>query len=71
MHRHRRLLKTLDEERKERLHQLSAVVLAAAQVRESIDEHLVRFQARDDMALVFHHSAEKPAWEFGPESTLE
>ena len=53
--------KLLIEEQKERLHQLTAVVLATAQVRESTDEQLVRLPTGDGMALVFHHSAEEPA----------
>ena len=53
--------KLLIEEQKERLHQLTAVVLATGQVRESTDEQLVRLPTGDGMALVFHHSAEEPA----------
>jgi TolB-like protein/Flp pilus assembly protein TadD len=53
--------KLLIEEQKERLHQLTAVVLATAQVRASTDEQLVRLPTGDGMALVFHHSAEEPA----------
>jgi len=53
--------KLLIEEQKERLHQLTAVVLATAQVRESSDEQLVRLPTGDGMALVFRHSAEEPA----------
>ncbi len=51
----------LIEEQKERLHQLTAIVLATAQVRISTDEQLVRLPTGDGMALVFHHSAEEPA----------
>src|SRR5213076_2668605 len=51
----------LIEEQKERLHQLTEIVLATAQVRESTDEQLVRLPTGDGMALVFHHSAEEPA----------
>ena len=51
----------LIEEQKERLHQLTAIVLATAQVRTSTDEQLVRLPTGDGMALVFHHSAEEPA----------
>ena len=51
----------LIEEQKERLHQLTAVVLGTAQVRGSTGEQLVRLPAGDGMALVFNHSAEEPA----------
>src|SRR5256885_3142600 len=53
--------KLLNEEQKERLNQLTAIVLATAQVREAADEQLVRLPTGDGMALVFHHSAEEPA----------
>ncbi len=53
--------KLLIEEQKERLNQLTAIVLATAQVREATDEQLVRLPTGDGMALVFHHSAEEPA----------
>src|SRR6201993_1518016 len=53
--------KLLIEEQKERLHQLTEIVLATAQVRESADEQLVRLPTGDGMALVFRHSAEEPA----------
>ncbi len=53
--------KLLIEEQKERLHQLTAIVLATAQVGASTDEQLVRLPTGDGMALVFHHSAEEPA----------
>ena len=53
--------KLLIEEQKERLHQLTEVVLGTAQVRASTDEQLVRLPTGDGMALVFHHSAEEPA----------
>src|SRR6476660_6521062 len=53
--------KLLIEEQKERLNQLTEIVLGAAQVRESPDEQLVRLPTGDGMALVFHHSAEEPA----------
>src|SRR3954452_7327578 len=49
------------EEQKERLHQLTAIVLATEQVRASSEEQLVRLPTGDGMALVFHHSAEEPA----------
>src|SRR6476661_626919 len=53
--------KLLIEEQKERLDQLTKIVLGALQVRDSIDEQLVRLPTGDGMALVFHHSAEEPA----------
>ncbi len=53
--------KLLIEEQKERLGQLTKIVLATGQVRASTDEQLVRLPTGDGMALVFHHSAEEPA----------
>src|SRR5947209_3663308 len=53
--------KLLIEEQKERLNQVTEIVLATAQVRDSTDEQLVRLPTGDGMALVFHHSAEEPA----------
>src|SRR5881398_605543 len=53
--------KLLIEEQKERLADLTTIVLGTAQVRESTDEQLVRLPTGDGMALVFHHSAEEPA----------
>src|SRR5215813_3154137 len=53
--------KLLNEEQKERLNQLTEIVLATAPVREATDEQLVRLPSGDGMALVFHHSAEEPA----------
>ncbi len=53
--------KLLNEEQKERLNQLTEIVLATTQVRESTDEKLVRLPTGDGMALVFRHSAEEPA----------
>ena len=53
--------KLLNEEQKERLDQLTEIVLATAQVREATDEQLVRLPTGDGMALVFHRSAEEPA----------
>ncbi|HEY0432184.1 MAG TPA: adenylate/guanylate cyclase domain-containing protein, partial [Pyrinomonadaceae bacterium] len=53
--------KLLIEEQKERLNQLTAIVLGTAQVRDSTDEQLVRLPTGDGMALVFRHSAEEPA----------
>ena len=53
--------KLLIEEQKERLGQLTKIVLGTAQVRDSTDEQLVRLPTGDGMALVFRHSAEEPA----------
>ena len=53
--------KLLIEEQKERLHQLTEVVLATAQVLASTDEQLVRLPTGDGMALVFRNSSEEPA----------
>ena len=53
--------KLLNEEQKERLDQLTKIVLATTPVREATDEQLVRLPTGDGMALVFHHSAEEPA----------
>jgi TolB-like protein/Flp pilus assembly protein TadD len=53
--------KLLIEEQKERLNQLTEVVLGTAAVRESTDEQLVRLPTGDGMALVFRRSAEEPA----------
>jgi TolB-like protein/Tfp pilus assembly protein PilF len=53
--------KLLIEEQKERLSQLTKIVLGTAQVRDSTDEQLVRLPTGDGMALVFRHSAEEPA----------
>ena len=53
--------KLLIEEQKERLDQLTEIVLATAQVRDATDEQLVRLPTGDGMALVFRHSAEEPA----------
>src|SRR3954466_684679 len=53
--------KLLIEEQKERLNQLTAIVLATAQVREATDEQLVRLPTGDGMALVFRRSVEEPA----------
>jgi hypothetical protein len=53
--------KLLNEEQKERLNQLTQIVLATAPVREATDEQLVRLPTGDGMALVFRHSAEEPA----------
>ena len=53
--------KLLIEEQKERLHQLTEIVLATAQVREAPDEQLARLPTGDGMALVFRNSTEEPA----------
>src|SRR5438477_10654768 len=53
--------KLLIEEQKGRLRQLTDIVLATAQVRESANEQLVRLPTGDGMALVFRNSAEEPA----------
>src|SRR5258705_8643365 len=53
--------KLLNEEQKERLSQLTSIVLGTAQVRDSTDEQLVRLPTGDGMALVFRRSAEEPA----------
>jgi TolB-like protein len=53
--------KLLIEEQKERLRQLTDIVLATAQVRESTNEQLIRLPTGDGMALVFRNSAEEPA----------
>src|SRR5678815_3457478 len=53
--------KLLIEEQKERLGQLTKIVLGTAQVREARNEQLVRLPTGDGMALVFRHSAAEPA----------
>src|SRR2546430_4519612 len=53
--------KLLIEEQKERLRQLTDVVLATTQVREATNERLVRLPTGDGMALVFRNSSEEPA----------
>jgi TolB-like protein/Tfp pilus assembly protein PilF len=53
--------KLLIEEQKERLRQLTAVVLGTSQVAKSSDEQLVRLPTGDGMALVFHANSEEPA----------
>ena len=53
--------KLLIEEQKERLRQLTDIVLATAQVRETTNEQLIRLPTGDGMALVFRNSAEEPA----------
>nr|MBA3543356.1 adenylate/guanylate cyclase domain-containing protein [Chthoniobacterales bacterium] len=51
----------LIEEQKERLNQLTEIVLATSQVREAPNEQLVRLPTGDGMALVFRNSSEEPA----------
>ncbi|MGB8340085.1 MAG: adenylate/guanylate cyclase domain-containing protein [Chthoniobacterales bacterium] len=51
----------LIEEQKERLGQLTDIVLATAQVREAPNEQLIRLPTGDGMALVFRNSSEEPA----------
>jgi TolB-like protein/Tfp pilus assembly protein PilF len=53
--------KLLIEEQKERLGQLTNIVLAASQVAQSTNEQLVRLPTGDGMALVFRNSSEEPA----------
>ena len=53
--------KLLIEEQKERLKQLTEIVLATAPVREATDEQLVRLPTGDGVALVFRLSVEEPA----------
>ncbi|MGH8092446.1 MAG: tetratricopeptide repeat protein [Chthoniobacterales bacterium] len=52
--------KLLIEEQKERLRQLTEIVLATAQVAKSTNEQLVRLPTGDGMALVFRNSSEEP-----------
>jgi TolB-like protein/Tfp pilus assembly protein PilF len=53
--------KLLIEEQKERLGQLTNIVLATSQVTKSTNEQLVRLPTGDGMALVFRNSSEEPA----------
>src|SRR6476469_8265829 len=53
--------KLLIEEQKERLGQLTNIVLATSQVAQSTNEQLVRLPTGDGMALVFRNSSEEPA----------
>src|SRR5437588_1332855 len=53
--------KLLIEEQRERLNELTEIVLGTATVRDATDEQLVRLPTGDGMALVFRHSAEEPA----------
>ena len=53
--------KLMIDDQKERLRELTEVVLAAPQVARSTSEQLVRLPTGDGMALVFRHSSEEPA----------
>jgi len=53
--------KLLIEEQKQRLRQLTDIVLATAQVVRATNEQLVRLPTGDGMALVFRNSSEEPA----------
>jgi TolB-like protein/Tfp pilus assembly protein PilF len=53
--------KLLIDEQKERLHQLTDIVLATPQVAEARNDELVRLPTGDGMALVFRNSSEEPA----------
>jgi hypothetical protein len=50
----------LIEEQKERLADLTKIVLGTDQVRDSSDRQIVRLPTGDGMPLVLHHSAEEP-----------
>ena len=53
--------KLLIEEQRERLGQLTEIVLATGQVAKATNEQLVRLPTGDGMALVFRNSSEEPA----------
>ena len=53
--------KLLLDEQKERLRELTEIVLATSQVAKSTNEQLVRLPTGDGMALVFRNSPEEPA----------
>ena len=53
--------KLLLDEQKERLRQLTDIVLATPQVSESTNEQLIKLPTGDGMALVFRDSTEEPA----------
>jgi class 3 adenylate cyclase len=53
--------KLLIDEQKERLRELTDIVLATHQVGEATNEELVRLPTGDGMALVFRNSLEEPA----------
>ena len=52
--------KLLIEEQKERLRQLTDIVLGTSQVAKSTNEQLVRLPTGDGMALVFYNAPEAP-----------
>ena len=53
--------KLLIEEQKERLRQLTDIVLATSQVAKSTNEQLMRLPTGDGMALVFRNNSEESA----------
>ena len=53
--------KLLLDAQKERLRELTEIVLATPQVAKSTNEQLVRLPTGDGMALVFRNSSEEPA----------
>ena len=53
--------KLLIDEQKERLSQLTSIVLSTPQVGKATNEELVRLPTGDGMALVFRNSLEEPA----------
>src|ERR1700758_1805071 len=53
--------KLLLDEQKERLRELTGIVLATPQVTKSTNEQLVKLPTGDGMALVFRNSPEEPA----------
>ena len=53
--------KLLLDEQKERLRELTDIVLATPQVSESTNEQLIKLPTGDGMALVFRDSSEEPA----------
>ena len=53
--------KLLIDEQKERLRELTDIMLATRQVGEATNEELVRLPTGDGMALVFRNSLEEPA----------
>ena len=55
--------KLLLEEQKERLRQLTDIVLATAQVREATHERLIRLPTGDAMALVFRSLRNGPRFQ--------
>ena len=52
--------KLLIDEQRERLRQLTEIVLATPQVLKSTNEQLVRLPTGDGMALVFRNNSEEP-----------